>query len=142
MKSRILSVTRNTIKLALARLLFTTGYIGVIREMPNKTVALSLLSSTTPLYDSGVNVAGNVQTPYRGTFFTRLQPGDTINREWKLACIVNTSLSVSRSLILRDIIHYSVPVSVKTKTIQVDLPVLVSQILDILERPVHMARNF
>lgn len=76
-----------------------------------------------------------------GIFRTNLSIGDAITQGQEVARIDSTPLFAPITGILRGLTHYGVPVSPKTKVIEVDPRIQDAQVCGIRERPARIAEG-
>lgn len=82
-----------------------------------------------------------VYAPAAGTFHTSFQIGDSVTQGQKIARIDSTALLAPITGILRGLTHDGVPVTPKTKIIEVDPRIHNAQIAGIAERPARIAEG-
>ena len=99
---------------------------------------------THPLEGEPISIEGHardryVYAPLAGTFRTSLEIGDAVTQGQEIAYIDSTPLSAPITGILRGLTHDSIPVTIKTKIIEIDPRPLHPQIFGIGERPARIA---
>ena len=102
--------------------------------------------STNPLQGEPREIDGHardryVYAPVIGAFHTSLQIGDTVSQGQEVARIDSTPLHAPITGVLRGLTHDGVPVTPKTKVIEVDPHTHGAQISGIGERPARIAEG-
>ena len=102
--------------------------------------------STSPLQGEPREIEGHardryVYAPIAGTFRTSLQIGDFVTQGQEVAYVDSTLLFAPITGFLRGLTHDGVPVSHKTKVIEVDPRTHDAQISGIAERPARIAEG-
>jgi xanthine dehydrogenase accessory factor len=76
-----------------------------------------------------------------GVFQTHFQPGDAVEQGQLIATIDDHPLQAPLTGVLRGVTHTQVPVTIKTKIIEVDPRGAAAQITGISERPARIAQG-
>jgi len=102
--------------------------------------------TTNPLEGEPKEIEGHardryVYAPRAGLFRTDHQIGDVVAEGEELACIDTTPMLAPIAGVLRGLSHDGVPVTVKTKVIEVDPRLDAPQITGIAERPARIAEG-
>ena len=101
---------------------------------------------TSPLQGEPKEIEGHardryVYAPSDGKFITKCQIGDMVKAGQEIARINSTPLGAPISGILRGLTHDGVPVSKKTKVIEIDPRNKNAQVMGIAERPARIAKG-
>ena len=101
---------------------------------------------TSPLQGEPIEIEGHardryVYAPLDGTFHTSLQIGDQVESGQEVARINTTLLYAPIPGILRGLTHDDVPVTQKTKVIEIDPRIGQAQVYGIAERPAQIAQG-
>lgn len=102
--------------------------------------------ATNPLQGEPKSIAGHARdrylySPTEGTFRTPHQIGDRVQRGQEIARVDDFPLYAPISGVLRGLTHNGIPVSLRTKVIEVDPRMRNAQISGISERPACIARG-
>lgn len=102
--------------------------------------------SSRPLQGEPIEIEGHardryVYAPLAGTFHTSLQIGDQVESGQEVARINTTLLYAPIPGILRGLTHDGVPVTQKTKVIEIDPRIGQAQVSGIAERPAQIAQG-
>jgi xanthine dehydrogenase accessory factor len=102
--------------------------------------------SASPLQGEPNEIEGHardryVYAPVAGKFYTTYQIGDKVEAGQEVAQIDSMPLFAPITGILRGLTHTDVPVSLKTKVIEVDPRIENAQVTGIAERPAQIARG-
>lgn len=102
--------------------------------------------TTHPLQGEPREIGGHardryVYAPVAGLFHTSLQIGDAVVQGQEIASIDSTALLAPISGVLRGLTHPGVPITQKTKVIEVDPRTSQAQVSGLGERPVRIAKG-
>jgi xanthine dehydrogenase accessory factor len=102
--------------------------------------------SASPLQGEPNEIEGHardryVYAPVAGKFYTTHQIGDKVKAGQEVARIDSTMLFVPITGVLRGLTHTDVPVTLKTKVIEIDPRIGNAQVTGIAERPARIAQG-